>query len=472
MEQSELKRELNRPQFLIHKINANKTYNLWGRGTGKTNGGLGPRSIRLIDVMEGAQIGLVVPSYVMAKKQIVPNMVGFWQSEMDMVEDVDFALFRKPPDHWQKPIIPVLDYRYVISFSNGSVMPVLSLEAEGPGNGFNLQALLGDEANFFDPRKLKEIIRAIRGCYKQFSHLPEFQSQWYFSDKYGGNIQWMLDKRAFVNDQLIKAVLRMQLHIDQMVRDGADPTAIAAKQQMVDNVRKDLVYVSEASTEENRDILGDKYFEDQKQDSSENEYNIAIRNMDPERVDNPFYQQLASHNFYSTINDVDPASPLIIAPDYQWRVSPIVTAQIQGDKLRFVYSNHTLHPKGLRDAIDEWVHHFRNHPTKTVYYVFDKTAVGKSPNADPYYKTVQERLSYHGWNCVLTYMGEPPAHADKFKTINQLLVGQPGKLSVLINSSTNGDMIKSINLAPAMSYMGQTKKNKASEKKINVSFRK
>ncbi len=473
---------MNRPQILLHLINANKTYCLWGRATGKSNGGLGPRSIHLMNTMPGAQIGLVAPSYVMAFKQIINNIAGFWQNEMGLLEGENYVIGKRPPVDWPRPLLPVQDFKYVISFDNGSVMPILSLEVEGSGNGFNLQALLGDEAKFFNEKRLKEIIRGLRGGYKKFGHLPEFQSQWYFTDKYDGDIEWILAKRKLQDDRVIKAVLAMQLEVNRLLISGDDSPEtkrlINRYTKLMNERRKDLVFVSEAGAEENREILGDKFFQDQKELSTDIEYDVAINNLDPDKVENSFYPDLAERHYYTIANDVDPGRPLIIAADYQWRISPIVTAQygvLPGENelsFNIVYSCDELHPKGLVDAVDLWCNHFKLHIDKTVYYMFDKTAVGKSPSTKPFFEVVKERLQFNGWNVVLQNMGETPKHDDKFKMISRHLKGVTGRPPVRINALRNEHLIRSMNLTKAMTYFGKTSKDKSSEKNMSIPARK
>lgn len=471
---------LNKPQADIHLVNAAKTYCLWGRATGKSNGGLGPRIVHLFNKMPGAQIGFTAPSYKMGEGQILPNVLGFLQNEMNLFEGENYVYGKKPPDEWPKPIIPIFNYRYVLSVDNGCAMPLLSLEAEGTGNGLNLQANVGDEAKFFNEKKLKsEVIRAIRGGHKQFGHLPEFQSQWYFTDKYQGDIEWILAKRKHMNPQLINAVIRLQLELNEILGSGRDLSEndlslqIKKYETLLTKIRRNLVFVSEASAEENRMILGDKFFENQKEDSTAIEYDVAIANEDPDRVENSFYPDFTDLNVYANNIDVDPSKALIIAADYQWRISPIATAQIAalpGKKelsLNFVYSTYALHPEGLEDAIDKWAHHFRNHPTRLVYYLYDVTATSKTPTARPYYETVIGRLETNGWSVIAEYMGKQPPHDEKFKSINKQLKGEKYVLPIRINRLRNEDMITSIKLTPARQYAGKTAKNKDSEKNLS-----
>lgn len=190
-------------------------------------------------------------------------------------------------------------------------------------------------------------------------------------------------------------------------------------------------------------------------------------------MENSFYPDLADNNFYTNNVDVDPSKALIIAADYQWRISPICTAQIAelpGKKelsLNFVFSTYALHPEGLEDAIDKWAHHFRNHPTRLVYYLYDVTATSKNPTVKPYYETVIGRLESLGWTVIAEYMGMQPKHDEKFKSINKQLKGEKYVLPIRINKLRNEDMITSIKLTPARQYNGKTAKNKDSEKNLS-----
>lgn len=464
----------NRPQMLLHTVNANKSYCLWGRGTGKTNGGIGPRILQLFEKMPGAQIGLPVPSYVMAQKQIIPNIAGFWENEMGLKEGENYVIGKKPHEDWAKPKLPIADFKNVISFDNGCVMPIVSLEVQGAGNGLNMQAIIGDEAKFFDEKKLKEIIRAVRGGYSFFGHLPEFQSQWYFTDKYDGDVEWMLAKRKLMNWDKIKAVVALQLRLNDLIQQGKNVTMQNRIQALLTQTRKDLVFVSEASAEENRDILGDKFFADQKENSTAIEYQVAIKNEDPTQTEHPYYQQLQEHHYYASANDISLNAPLIIALDYQWRITPIVVAQysvLPGNKdisLNFIDSLHTLSPEGIIDAIDKFADKYSAHKAQLIYYVYDKTAVGRNPMGKSFCDTVIERLRYHSFKVVPINSGETPKHDDKFKMINRLLTGQSGKLPIRINNIRNEHLLNSIRLTGAITYMGKTSKDKSSEKNLSI----
>jgi hypothetical protein len=467
--EDELIIELNHPQILVHTVNANKTVILWGRAGGKTNGVWGPRIEHIFEKMPGCQMGFIVPTYEMGAKNIIPNIIGFWENQMGLVEGEDFVNGIKPPDEWDKPIIPVPNYKNCITRSNGCVLVMLSLAVEGAGNGFNLQSLGGDEGKFFDEKKVNEIRRALRGCQKQFGHLPEYLSEWYSSDKYGGDINWMLRQRENCDDKLIKSVVTMQQKVDDLKQSKGNKEKIKYYNDLLIKIRKNLTYVSEASSYENIENLGEKYFEDQRKISTPLEFSIAIENKDPDKVEHSFYPNFREHHYYNLYNDVDPTLPLIIAADYQWRISPIVQAQyrlLPGTdimSLNFNYSCHTVAPLGLIEAVDKWCYHNRGHQNKLVYYVFDKTATVKSSTSAQPYVSVSQRLQQNGWQVVEINTGDQPKHDAKFKSINNRLKDEANHTPIRINTNANKDLIASINNTAAKSLNGKTAKDKSAE---------
>src|SRR3954469_13143333 len=97
-------------QALIRVINANVTYCAWPRGGGKTTRGIGPHIQHLSEIMPRSQVLLFSDTYERLFDRIVPNIVHFLQSKLYLVEGIDFVLFKKPPDHWTKPLIPLTKF--------------------------------------------------------------------------------------------------------------------------------------------------------------------------------------------------------------------------------------------------------------------------------------------------------------------------------------------------------------------------
>jgi hypothetical protein len=68
--------------------------------------------------MPRSQCLLFSDTYDRLETRIVPNIVGFLTEKMGLIEGVDFVKYKRPPEHWQKPLIPLDKYDRVISLLN------------------------------------------------------------------------------------------------------------------------------------------------------------------------------------------------------------------------------------------------------------------------------------------------------------------------------------------------------------------
>jgi len=276
--------------------------------------------------------------------------------------------FKKPPDHWTKPFCPLEKFDKVISFRSGFCLCLASQKVAGSANGYNAYALIVDETKFIKEEKINtEVLPAIRGNIagrKAFGHLPEYCSKWYFTDKWGAEIKWILKKRKMMNKKDVAAVITLQKEILRLQQSMNDAKSSATQykykdqiefyQKAADKLRKSLVYFSDPKPYENLMVAGEKFFRDQKRDLSAMEYSVAIENNDPDTVPNVFYPTFnKANNCYNVENgmDINALKPFLIAMDYQWRITPMVAAQIgrlpgrNYTTLNVVAGIHTLHPQ-------------------------------------------------------------------------------------------------------------------------------
>jgi hypothetical protein len=477
---------LNRSQALIHIINANVCYNTWPRAGGKTSGGIGPRIVHLSEKMPRSQIGLVCDTFERIEKSLVPGLRAYWTEELGLIPGVDFVEHKKPPDHWTKPLFVPSSWDHVISFSSGFIICEISLAVQGSANGFNLQAIIGDEVKYWDELKFKsEVKPAIRGARKHFGHLPEFQSQWFFSDKLpgkGADINWVLKKKKEVDHELVDLVYTLQLEVFKLQQESAQANSESTryrKQQEIDEIeellrvlRMDLVYYCDALPYENKEALGDKYFRDQKRDLTKYEYEVAIENKDPDKAIEPFYPDFGNQHLYWSKADYNPNKSLIISLDYQHTITPVVTAQfdrINGSPyttLNFIQSLHAI-PGDIDTALKLWCDAFKDHREKVVYFIYDHTAIGRSPHGKTFKDKVVDYLASEGWSVVEVFTGDAPDHDIKQEAFKKWFRNQTDK-AIRMNEGRNEFLKKSIDKTDAVLVNGKTKKDKSTEKSKKV----
>ena len=479
---------LTKSQALMHAINANIMYATLARNSGKTSAGIGLRVYHLSQVMPGAQILLYSDTFERLQDVLVPGILSFLEHNAGMIEGVDYVCYKAPPAHWAKPLFKIKKFDKVISFATGFCICIASQKVPGSANGYNAFALIVDETKFVKEEKINtEVLPAVRGNLlgrQMYGHLPEYCSKWYFTDKWGENIKWILKKRDLVDKKSLDALLVLMREIMKLqhLHDTHSSSATKAKykkqidylQSRANAIRRKQVYFCDAKPYENMMVAGKKYFRDQKRDLSQFEFEVAILNYDPDRVPNVFYPALnRDQHYYRGVDDIHPKKPFIVALDYQWRIIPMVVAQVDqlpGSKfktLNFVAGIHTLHPNaGIKQTVDLFCERFKDHERKVVHYFHDHTAVGERPDADSFCDTVMKRFKENGWRVVDQYIGKAPEHNERYQDFIPMFENQ-GDMAMRFNEAEAPFLLKSMQQAAAITAGKKTKKDKSKEKNLN-----
>jgi hypothetical protein len=475
--------ELNKPQMFLQLVWAAIMYLLWARGTGKTVGGIAPWMVRVAEAMPGHLSGIFGKTYTHLDNNIMPkillglNNVGFRR-------DHDFVVGVKPPEHWDKCLYPIKDYKRTLTWRNGTTWQQVSLHEKGSPNAFDFQSGIFDECKYMDQAQLEdEVFPTFRGFDNLFGHKSEYLSKIFCTDKLQEYhlLKWILDKRQEVDPNRVETVINLQLKVNELEAAMEGATATQRKQLNIlirriqiklNQLRKGMVYVSEAKARDNIKNLGKAWFKDKINGMSKYEFDVAIENNDPIQAKDGFYPDLSDKNQYEELYpgfDCVPTIPFIIAMDYQHSVAPMCVAQIAElpgntfKSLNFVNEFYTLAPHNLRECVDLFCAHYRSHPCKRVYFVYDQTAIGVRPTAEPVFQIVIKQFKKHGWNVINTYMGDNPEHYDKYVNINMWLREAGKWLPVYFNSTRCPKTIKSMQTAGTKIVDGKTKKDKEYE---------
>ena len=482
--------KLHDSQAMIQIINANTTYCTWQRGGGKTGGGIGPRFLHLSEVMPKSQVLLFSDTYDRLKDRIVPNIIEFLQNKLGLIEGVDFVKYKKPPENWAKPLTPLDAFEHVISFASGMALCLVSLRIEGSANAYNAQAGIGDEVKFCDEGKIAaEVLPAIRGHEDKFGHLPEYLSVWMFTDKWGPKVKWLLKKRDRIknddnNSKAVDFIYLMQMEIFRlqaeikMAKETSNPSKFYSLTKLMgtykskaDKLRKHVIYFSDMKPYENKATLGDFYFKRQKRIcKSEMEYDVAILNKDPDKVETCFYPSFTNANKYhcKPREDYDTNLPIWTAFDYNFRISPMPVVQLgmlpasAYTTVNFIDAIYTLHPLGLADCIELFCKRYENHQNKVIHFIFDHTAIGRSPLKTTFKGEVVTKFDSLGWDVIQHFIGDAPDHDIKHQLFKRLLP-MTGDNAVRVNEVTCEQLIKSIEMSPAKMSGDKTKKDKSTE---------
>lgn len=472
---------LNVPQARFLTVMANESWLFMGRGTGKTQGCTAPWTLHKVEVMPGSCGALIGQSFSDLEAKIIkPLFMGFQMLGHEY--DVHFTYGTKPPAHWTRPIIPIIDWSHVIAFPNGTTIQLVSLHQKGSANSNSFQWMIGPEAKFFDPVQLRqEAFPTLRGLTNQFGKSPWYGAKMFETDKYGADIHWILEKRKLHDEAIIKTVIYYQLQYNDLRLKLATATESNAYrirlqmshfQEMLNMLRHQLVFVGEASAYDNIANLQPEYFDNMKRSLSKYEYEVAVLNMDPTKVDNNFYSGRTDRHLYTKLNDEDMNKPLAVALDYQASFSPLVWCQlndlvIPGTRsLNFIGSMYVKQPFGRKHVVDQFCEHYKDRPCKEVLYYYDHTANDEQNGRKRKWEETADYFKANGWKVSPQYMGQAPLHSSKFDRINNYLENENPEQHppIRIHRSGCADMLMSMDLSETLETSSGTKKDKTKEK--------
>ena len=157
----------NKPQRLTQLIGANISVIVAGRRTGKTDSIAAPFVLRNMQRMPGSTGGIVVPTFKHGLTNTLPGLLAAWK-RWGYIRGIHYAIGRKPPKTFAKPIIEPAEYEHVITFYNGSCAVIISQDRPGSSNSLTLSWLLVDEAKFIDYNKLKDETLPANGGIKSY----------------------------------------------------------------------------------------------------------------------------------------------------------------------------------------------------------------------------------------------------------------------------------------------------------------
>ena len=480
----------NRPQRMALHVLANQEYHVWGRRTGKSHGLIGPRLLQNIYMMPGSYGAIIAPTFKMALTQILPNIIQAWKF-FGFYEDVHYVINRKPPEKWgwDKPFLEPKNYDHLITCHNGSIVAIISQDRVGTSNSRSLDYIIVDEARYINYDRLKtETIPAISGSIetiKRYKNHPRFKSALYCTDMPRlKKSQWILRFK----DEMDWGKVQLILQLRKKQARSKSKSVKAQLQKMIDELRGETLYYSEANIFDNLKVIGEKYIREQKRVLPEFEFNTSILNIKPGKVEQGFYPALQGFHYYTANDnkylqdldynfskarkvdcrmdaDLDNSQRLNIALDYNANINWLVVGQHNDIQMNTLKSFFVKTPKRLRELVASFCQYYSPHPYKEVNYFYDSTAL-KSNYAvsDVDFKdVVTDELSKHGWKVHPVNIGKPIAHNLKHFYIDQALKGERYMLP-MFNRENNEELIFALEQTGVKIGKNGFEKDKSGEK--------
>jgi len=447
--------KFNLPQLLLATAHQPEKYVEGGRGLGKSTS-LAFEMREVVTDMPRSNNFIVGETYQQILTRTLPSTIAGLE-RLKLIKDVHYFVGRRAPKKlkWKEPYQPPLDYSRAIHFFNGAVYNLISQDRAGTGRGLNTDSGIGDECNLLDLEKLNiDVLATMRG-----------------SDPRNKN------KRKFMNTMMV----------------GSTPLTqggkwMYAKEKEAIEFPDRILYLR-ASSFENFEVLGQRWFDLMKRTMPEYLYNAEILNIRPMKITDGFYPSLTVDHYYTNYNydyydslnqrvvvesinskgdaDCNTYAPLEISVDWGSSINCMVVAQQDGDTLRIINNFFVKSPKILDDLFkDEFIPYYQHHREKTIYFWYDRNGNSRIANSDLTFFEQAERLLVNaGWNVIRMVRGVDPPHQEKYLLWSILLKESEPHLPVIrINKSQCKYLIISMQNAPAKDVKG-IQKDKGSERK-------
>ena len=327
---------MNGVQMLASIIDPNMLYAEWGRATGKTEGVMGPRLIRVANDMPGELSFLVHKTYVALMTNVWPNIQAYFSRpvivngrQRAMLEyGVDYVVGEtRLPSHFRLPRYPVSYAKHSVIFRNGAHVQLVSSDQPESVAGRNAVHAFIEEMKHNSGEKLKSrLFPSLRGGSAEIRKSAYYEGVTGVSDTARvdlGEDDWFEDYERNMNHELIEEIASVSLAVNKSLyrqfvlnremRETKNPISmekIRLEQQQLASflarwkprladMRRNAVYYIRASSFRNKDILGPKFFKTQLDTLDMDEFLTAICGVRHKEVTNKFFAAYdkAKHQF-------------------------------------------------------------------------------------------------------------------------------------------------------------------------------
>lgn len=311
-------------QIRANAIDSNVLIVEAGRATGKTEGVMGPRIIRVANDMPGELSFLVHKTYVALMTNVWPNIQAYFSKPVgdgrrSMLEyGIDYIVGEsKIPSHFRKPRYPITYPKHSILFRDGHHLQMVSSDQPESVAGRSGVHAFVEEMKHNKGEKLKtRLFPSLRGSSASIRMSPYYQGITGVSDTARldlGEDNWYEEYENNVNQELIDEIASAALYLhaalykiyrnNHRLREEKNPVIIEAlrletekakrvvatwKPRLAD-MRRNASYYIRASSFANKDILGPKFFRTQLESLDIDEFLTSICAIRKKEVVNKFF---------------------------------------------------------------------------------------------------------------------------------------------------------------------------------------
>lgn len=479
-----------------------------GRGMAKSTVIQARRSADCVMDMPGAPLAFAANTYRNLVDNIMPAVKTGW-AMLGLKENLHYITGKRPPESWRKKCnIIIDDYHNVISFYNGSVIFLGSLDHPSLLAGKSVVHLFMDEAKYSQDRKVNRALPILRGDAIRYGSSHYFLGVTISTDMpdvMEGEYDWFFRYVKEMDEERIEKIvqaagvlneLRLKLYRQSLRANKSEDSIrktqkeIAYYENGLRKMRKGATYFINASSFANIDILTIDYIKQLFNGSLElHEFNKSVSGMRPGlKRDIRFYVAFSEQHKYSNGTRSGETSfssldliylrndlPLDGGVDFGNQLS-LVIAQEDGRYYRVHKNFYELPPRWFRELADQFIGFFLNHEDKELNLYYDRAGNNFEKQKEDYASKLKEAIEIDGdgnrtgWIVNLKSRKQANIRQDEeYDFMQELMSGKNDMLPTLLIDSLNcRELISSIEKAPAgIRYKGQQKiiyKVKKSEK--------
>lgn len=481
-----------------------------GRGSGKTVEMFPPRMIRVACDMPRSTLLLASATYTSLITNIVPEMSTYL--EQHYKKNYFYVIGKPPPKYFKDPYTPVFDYKHTISFSNGTIVQLVSGDRPESAIGKNAAHLFCDELlRIKETTMVERIMPTLRGDRQKFgkSHYFRGMSGYSSTPNFENDNDWWLTYENNMNEKLIKEIMAVALkiahakykfHHTKSEKIKLNQARFIEKwENKIREKRKGATCYLKGSSFTNLLILGIDYIKDQLAGSKSNveKFNLSVLGIRPKQVAEMFFGNFNKKNIYEDsyqYNDIslhsaernyiktsrdlkycDPNKRIIAGMD-PGNFMSIVFAQEQNNELRAFKNLYVIHPEQhfeMAKKIDEF---FKYHASryKSIELYYDRAGNQRKYKDNAKGETDATILKYElqklGWTVQLKSLRQRTIYHWEHYVLLSILFGEknPKAPKVKVCQYECEELISSIYLSPLKRNQGDTELDKSSEKKLKL----
>ncbi|MAR57249.1 MAG: hypothetical protein CMM93_08710 [Rickettsiales bacterium] len=491
------------PQFL---------YVVAGRGSAKTSMIHAERFQEAILEMPRSLQMFLCNTYENARTSLVPGLETGWQKYRDWKYGVDYVVGERPPSFFEKPWMPVENYKNLISHRNGAAIVVGSAAQVSGLAGNSYQYIGGDETKYIPRKVVNTILPALRG-FNKFPTSAYYMGQTWTTDYPSvskGDEPWILEfmkesdleraKVAFYCGYLYyqnEAKLAKALKYKQKDKLKRLLRARARLYEKWFRARKGLSFFLFSSTFANIDALSIETVKNSLTGLGWETFKESVLTFKAGVEEgSKFYEALSERHFYRDgfneeydiklglrgtpnclqLRYLDPKAKLECGIDFGNMMS-MVLGQSTPKQIRLLKNIYKLGKNNTRKLADHFIRYFEPHPTKMLDMYYDRSGNQNETTGRDWAGELKDYIEIQngkrtGWRVNLMSRGQGDIyHSQEHHLMKQILEeNNPDLPKLLIDAISCRELKSSMELSRVLIAKNrrtgkpEIKKDKSSEK--------